>query len=96
MAAVNNLCSKKLYVRIMDIDWSDHWVQLIPISPIQFKENLPDSVEIVPVVFIVNNALKTQDTTQLQELGSKIITFVQAKCEQAGKPGFRELQIDCD
>jgi hypothetical protein len=93
---VNNLRSKKLYVRIMDIDWSDHWKQPIPISPIQFKEKLPNAVEIIPVVYLVNNVLKTQDTMQLQQLASKITTYVQAKCEQAGKPGFRELQIDCD
>jgi len=95
-AELNSLHSKKLYVRIMDIDWSNHWGEPIPISPVQFKEKLPDSVQIIPVVYIVNNVLKTQDTTQLKLLSSKIITFVQAKCEQAGKPSFKELQIDCD
>lgn len=93
---LNNLHAKKLYVRIMDIDWSNHWKAPIPISPIQFKEKLPDSVQIIPVVYIVNNVLKTQDTTQISLLASKIVTFVQAKCEQAGKPTFAELQIDCD
>lgn len=90
----NKLNCKKLYVRIMDVDEEDG--TLIPISPVVFKSPVPDSVELVPVVFIVNQAIKNQTHTQLDELAAKTVRYVNGKLGQAGKRSFRELQIDCD
>ena len=85
---------KKLYVRIMDVDAGD--AGPVPISPITFKDVLPDSVEIIPVVFIVNNVLKNQTHSQLDNLADKIVYYVNGKIKQSGKISFKELQIDCD
>jgi hypothetical protein len=88
--------SRSLYVRIMDIDLSPDGQQAIPISPITFKESLPQQVNIIPVVYIVNNILNVTDSTALKTLAGKIAVFVQAKVQQAGKKDYQELQIDCD
>ena len=55
---LQHMHARKLYVRIMDINSNENSVEPIPISPIEFKNKLPDTVGIVPVVFIVNDFLK--------------------------------------
>jgi hypothetical protein len=90
----NALHCKKLYVRIMDIDKGDD--QIVPISPINFKVPLPDSVQLIPVVYIVNNILKDQTHQQLEALAGKIVYYVNGKVKQSGKTSYNELQLDCD
>lgn len=91
---LNALKSNKLYVRIMDVDQGDNGT--IPVSPITFKAKLPDSVALIPVVFIVNNVLKNQTPQQLDDLAGKIIYYVNGRIKPSGKSSFNELQIDCD
>jgi len=95
---INNLKhfhSSKLYIRIMDIN-NDENGNPAPVSPIVFKSHLPDTLRIVPVVFIVNDILKNMDTTQLKILSGHIIHYIDSKIQQAGKKDYTELQIDCD
>ena len=87
---------RKLFVRITDVDLDENGVVPVPVSPVVFKEKLPETLTIVPVVFVVNNALKNLSKTQLDQLASRIIYFVNGKVKQAGKNTFQELQIDCD
>ncbi|HEY2583587.1 MAG TPA: hypothetical protein VGI43_17375 [Mucilaginibacter sp.] len=86
----------KLYIRIMDVGINEKDANPVPISPIMFQNKLPDSVAIVPVVFIVNDILKTITRQQLNGLADHIINFVNGKVLQSGKTSFSELQIDCD
>jgi len=90
----DSLGCKKLYVRIMDVDGGDNGP--VPVSPISFKEAIPNEVQLVPVVFIVNEVLKMQNNKQLDDLAAKIVYYVKGKVEQSGKMGVDELQIDCD
>lgn len=91
---LNQFQSKKLYVRIMDVDLDGN--SGLPVPTISFKEKLPDPIAIVPVVFIVNNALRNLNTQQLEKLSKQLIYFPNGKIKQAGKNRFEELQIDCD
>jgi len=91
---LDSLSCKKLYVRIMDVDGGDNGP--VPVSPISFKEAIPNKVQLVPVVFIVNEVLKMQSNKQLDDLAAKIVYYVKGKVRQSGKMGFDELQIDCD
>ncbi|MEO6524034.1 MAG: hypothetical protein ABIN91_20285 [Mucilaginibacter sp.] len=93
---LKRLNAHKLYVRIMDIDMADDGVNPIPISPITFQNKLPDSLQIIPVVFIVNDVLRNITHARMDDLSRKLNNFVKAKAEQAGKANFNELQIDCD
>jgi len=88
--------SRSIYVRIMDVDFNPDLQQAAPVSPIKFSDPLPEQLEIIPVVYIVNNVFKQIDTTQNAALADRIATFVDAKVKQAGKRGFSALQIDCD
>ncbi|WP_461486512.1 hypothetical protein [Pedobacter sp.] len=87
--------SKELYVRIMDID-NDEMGVPTPIAPINFKNKLPGHINIIPVVFIVNDVLKNTDDTALKKMAANIIRFVNGKAAQAGKQNYTALQIDCD
>jgi len=94
--ALEEIGAKRLFVRIMDIDTQGPQGEAVPVSAITFREPLPDSLAIVPVVYIINNVLKDLSAGQQEELAGRIIDFVTAKVKQAGKTGFDELQIDCD
>jgi hypothetical protein len=85
---------KKLYVRITDVDNGDNGA--VPVSPVTFKSLLPDSVQLIPVVFIVNNVLKKLNHNQLNDLAGKVIYYVKGRVKSSGNASFNELQIDCD
>ncbi|WP_443944803.1 hypothetical protein ACJVDH_18075 [Pedobacter sp. AW1-32] len=95
-AYLNIFKSKSLYVRIMDIDYDPDFNQAVPVSPIKFIDALPAHIDIIPVVFIVNNVFNTMDSSKTSQLAAKIASFVEAKVKQAGKSGCTEIQIDCD
>ena len=90
----DSLGCKKLYIRIMDVDGGDNGP--VPVSPISFKQALSNEVQLVPVVFIVNEVLKAQTKKQLDDLAGKIVHYVKGKVQQSGKITFDEIQIDCD
>jgi hypothetical protein len=94
-AYLQHLHSNQLYVRIMDVDM-DESGSPAPVSPVTFRDKLPDTVTLVPVVFIVNNVLRNLSQAQLADLAHKMVRFVDGKVTQADKPIYQELQIDCD
>ena len=95
-AYLNQFKSKSLYVRIMDVDFNPDLQLPVPVSPIKFSDPIPKQTDIIPVVFIVNQVFNKIDTLQTMVMADRIAKFVAAKVKQAGKPGYRELQIDCD
>jgi hypothetical protein len=80
----------------MDVDFNPDLQQAAPVSPIKFSDPLPKAVDIIPVVFIVNQVFTKLDSIQRTALAGRIATFVAAKVKQAGKSGYTALQIDCD
>ena len=93
---LNQFESKSLYVRIMDVDFNPDVQQAVPVSPIRFSDPLPKQINIIPVVFIVNQVFNQVDATKTTALAAQIAKFVAAKVNQAGKQDYTELQIDCD
>jgi hypothetical protein len=89
-----HLHSNKMYLRIMDMDESG--VQPTPVSPITFQQKLPDTVQLIPVVYIINNVLKNTNKATIADMARKLLYYVDGKVKQAGKSGYSELQIDCD
>ena len=88
--------TRKLYIRIMDVAIVDGDPRPVPVSAIAFQNKVADSIQLIPVVFIVNDVLRNAGKPQLNELANKIVGFVNGKIEQAGKSSYNELQIDCD
>lgn len=80
----------------MDVDFNPDLQMPVPISPIKFSDPIPKQVNIVPVVFIVNQVFNKIDTMQTAVMANRIAKFVAEKVKQAGKADYTELQIDCD
>ncbi|WP_188507045.1 hypothetical protein [Parapedobacter pyrenivorans] len=95
-AGLRNVRAKSVFIRVMDVDNQGPQGEAIPVSAITFAEPVPDSLAVVPVVYIVNHVLKGLSHGQLDTLASNVCRFVAGKIKQAGKRGFDELQVDCD
>ncbi|MFC3560874.1 hypothetical protein [Pedobacter jamesrossensis] len=93
---LNKFKSKSLYVRIMDVDLNPDTQEPVPVSPISFTDSLPKQIDIIPVVYLVNNIFNNLSEAQSTLLAERISKFVTAKVKQAGKQNYKELQIDCD
>jgi len=88
--------AKSLYVRIMDVDFNPDLQLPVPVSPIKFSDPIGQQLNIVPVVFIVNQVFTKIDTLQTIVMANRIAKFVNEKVKQAGKQNYSEIQIDCD
>ena len=83
----------KLYLRYFDVIMNgEHTV--IPNATLQFAAEMPDKIEVVPVVFIVNDVMKTMDNTA--DLAQKVLRRVLQISETNNIRNIKELQIDCD
>ena len=93
----NQLGSKRLFIRLFDVDIED--VRAVPVGPIQGfgKEQLPnDSTMVIPVVFITNQTFYDYvNDTMVERLAgnvSKTIEHIMGSASVA----YDEIQIDCD
>ena len=82
---------KKIYLRFFDFV-VDEQGNVMPNATVRFATPVPKDVEIVPVVYIVNDCLYRS----IDKLDSLILQRVTQMCETNDITPFRELQIDCD
>src|SRR5476649_942463 len=75
---IKQLHVNKLYVRIMDVDMDEDGATPVPVSPITFQDKLPDTLQMVPVVFVVNDILRNLTHDKLNDLSRKLYQFVSA------------------
>ncbi len=95
-AYLRHFAAKSLYLRIMDVDISPVNEQPAPVSPVSFKTPFPQEVNVIPVVYIVNQVFNNLDDMGIETLAVRIANFTAAKVKQGGKPDYAEIQIDCD
>lgn len=81
---------KKMYVRYFDVVVKDD--KLMPNATLHFTESVPDGLEIVPTVFLMENCLDA-DTTQLAKL---LVDRLVQISETNGVKGVKEVQVDFD
>lgn len=93
----NKLNSKRLFVRLFDVDIQGG--RAIPIGQIQSfgKEQIPsDSAQVIPVVFITNQTfLNYVNDTMVAQLASRVSSTIEHIMNTA-EVGYNEIQIDCD
>lgn len=80
----------RVYVRYFDVVVRDG--QPMPNATLQFADTLPEGIEVVPTVFIVENCLRHNLDSVAELLVKRIIQMN----ETNNLPPARELQIDCD
>lgn len=81
----------RMYVRYFDVVQDGAGLP-VPNATLRFKTAVPEGVEVVPVVYIVNECM-AGDTAGLAE---KIFRRVIQMSETNGVRDVREIQIDCD
>lgn len=95
---------KRLYVRYFDVVKDDAG-NIMPNATIQFGASpMPKGIEIVPTVYIVNDCMKANISTQGKDegknasniLANKILTRILQISEAYDIPQAKEIQIDCD
>ena len=82
---------KRIYCRYFDV--VNHEQQgAVPNATISFHSKTPDSIEIVPTVFIMNDCMQGKTDS----LAGKIVQRIAQMNETNDIEGVREIQIDCD
>ena len=82
---------RKVYCRYFDVVMSDTG-EPKPNATIAFSDTLPDSIEIIPTVYITEDCMHADH----KGLAKKIVDRILQMNETNGIKGVREIQIDCD
>lgn len=89
----------RMYLRMFDVDVVRNRVtetdNVEPVATVKFESAKPDSVEIVPVVFITLDALKLYGGKE-PELAAKIVGRMLNMCSYNELGRISEVQFDCD
>jgi hypothetical protein len=83
---------RKLYIKFFDISWNVAKSNFQVDAPVRFSEQLPDSCQIIPVVFITNQTLKNLPKTAIDSVAKTILSGISKLSPQP----YQEIQIDCD
>lgn len=81
----------RLYVRYFDVV-VDEQDRVMPNATISFKDSVPQGVEVIPTVFIVNNCMKHD----IGDLPKKLLRRILQMNETHHIGKVHEIQIDCD
>ena len=81
----------KVYCRYFDVVMDDSG-EPKPNATISFSDTLPDSIEIIPTVYITEDCMHAD----YDGLAEKIVTRIRQMNETNDIPNVREIQIDCD
>lgn len=82
-----------IYMRYFDVVFKDG--KALPESPIRIDSGEMGGKELVPVVYITNEVVKTSREDEIQALAKQIVGMVNQISSHIGKVP-KELQIDCD
>ncbi|MBO9154977.1 hypothetical protein ACFOTA_22365 [Chitinophaga sp. GCM10012297] len=94
--ALRQLHVKKLYVKCFDVSWNETDRSAVPVAITDFKEPFPDSLEIVPVVFLMNEIWRQKDTGQARLMAERTASLLASQFAQTPAHKIREIQLDCD
>ena len=83
---------QRLYVRFFDVDVYDCEEGAAPIATTRFLQPLPDDIEVVPVVYITNEAMRTMWEWHV----AKAMVARVIKMADCNGVDLKEVQVDCD
>ncbi|MRG47342.1 hypothetical protein GFS24_19640 [Chitinophaga sp. SYP-B3965] len=84
--------AKKLYVKMFDVTWDATKHTAHPVAILDQRAPFPDSMEIVPVVFLMNEIWqeKKEDTLLMAQ---RVCSLLEQLCKNTK---VKEVQLDCD
>ena len=80
-----------IYCRYFDVVMNDS-LGPMPNATLRFSDTLPDSIELIPTVFIVENCMHQKH----EGLAKKLVDRIVQMNETNDIKGVKEIQIDCD
>ncbi len=84
----------KIYCRYFDVVMDTTQGQgPMPNATITFSDTLPEGIEMIPTVYIMENCMRKQ---QVKGLAEKLVKRIRQMNETNDIKGVREIQIDCD
>lgn len=86
----------RIYMRYFDVVKDDESRTAMPNATIRFKTPVAKGIEIVPVVFIVNDCMKGCTLEDSRVLAEKIFRRIGQMNAANDINGVKEIQIDCD
>ncbi|MDX1908084.1 MAG: hypothetical protein SF053_13695 [Bacteroidia bacterium] len=93
-ATLDSLGVKKLYIRLFDITRNAYTGEVGPAGILEKPEQWPSEYEIIPVIYITNEAVAATPADQaMATLSENIIGFATLIVKDIP---IREIQIDCD
>lgn len=84
----------RIYLRLFDVVYTtdyDGKQKSAPIATILFEDRTPQDIEIIPVVYITQDAIK--NNPDFHEL---LYKRIKAMASKHGFKNFKEIQLDCD
>lgn len=90
---LDSLGIERMYVHYFDI--KVHEDKLKPVSVVEWKSLPPAHLEIVPVVYITNGAMRFLPDTAAETLALHVFTKIEKINTLLGRP-VPEIQMDCD
>lgn len=94
LSYLEELQIKKLYVRFFDLDIENQ--QSVPVSVLTSITKIPDSIAIIPTVFITNRTLLNIELSSIPDLSDKIFKKINQLSENFVNNPIDEVQFDCD
>lgn len=82
----------KVYCRYFDVVMSDNGSEPKPNATITFSDTLPDSIEVIPTVYITEDCMHQQH----EGLAEKLVSRIAQMNETNDIRNVSEIQIDCD
>lgn len=83
---------KKVYCRYFDVVINDTATGPMPNATIHFNDTLPDSIELIPTVYITENCMHQPH----KGLAQKLVQRIKQMNETNDIKNVHEIQIDCD
>jgi hypothetical protein len=83
---------KKVYCRYFDVVMDDNDAEPSPNATISFSDSLPDSVEIIPTIYITEDCMHKPH----KDLAEKVVQRIRQMNETNNIDNVHEIQIDCD
>ncbi|MDY6393755.1 MAG: hypothetical protein SPK52_04815 [Synergistales bacterium] len=80
----------RLYIRYFDVVLRGN--ASVPNATIKFKSSIPDSIQVIPAIYIMNECMQSRDTS----LAEKILERILQMNATNDIKNVREIQIDCD
>lgn len=84
---------QKLYLRIFDVDYDFDMKMPLPIATTTFSHPVPQDIEVIPVIYITQEAINGWESSKYD---AKFYKRILAMAKRNGFENFKEIQLDCD